>query len=561
MPRLRAPRLLVATALLALAACQGQETPLAPPSSLTIPGGGLPGFPGTVTDLTVDEVTQNSVTLSFTEVDDGLGQPARYVVRFAEPPIDWGSAQEVTEGTCATPVFGQGAGARLTCTVLGLGSSTTYEFQVAAYRSTLGLVETFGNPSNVAQGTTSEPRPGTVTDLSVVEMTDNSATLAFTEVDNGEGQPAQYFVRYAQAPIEWDAAPDVTEGTCAVPLVGTEVGAQLTCTVLGLAPGTTYEFQVLAYRGTFGQDAVFGDLSNVAQGTTSPTSTTSCDCWTNKAFMPTARWSLGVADVNGMLYAVGGFRGYDRYPAAVEAYDPASDTWTTRASLPAPRKGLGAAAVGGILYAVGGWAYGRGPVATVEAYDPATDTWTTKAPMSTARDNLGVAAVDGIIYAVGGNAAGSGTVATVEAYDPATDTWTTKASMPTARYRLGVAAVNGVLYAVGGTNGLGTLEMVEAYDPLTDTWTTTAPMPSALGSVGAAAIDGILYAEELSGSSMRLRVLRAYDPATDTWTTKAPMPMYDTAEGMVYFGVAAVAGMLYAVGGAEVPGYVKAYQP
>src|SRR6266566_7534258 len=220
MPRIQSARLLIVAALFGIAACQGRDTPLAPPSKLAVLGGGLPGFPGTVTDLTVDEVTQNSATLSFTEVDDGLGQPARYVVRFAEPPIDWGTAQDVTEGTCATPVIGQAVGARVTCTVLGLAASTTYEFQVAAYRSTLDLVEMFGDPSNVAQATTG---------------------------------PA------------------------------------------------------------------------------------SCDCWTNKAFMPTPRYSLAVANVNGTLYAVGGSQSYGRVHAEVEAYDPASDTWTTRASLPTAR--------------------------------------------------------------------------------------------------------------------------------------------------------------------------------------------------------------------------------
>ncbi len=436
-------RSLLATALLVVAACQ-RDAPLAPPASLTVPGDGLPGSPGTVTDLAVDEVTQNSVTLSFTEVNDGLGKPARYVVRYAEPPIDWGSAPNVTEGTCATPVSGQAVGGRLTCTVAGLAASTTYEFQVAAYRSTLDLVEIFGKPSNVAQGTTSAA---------------------------------------------------------------------------------------------------------------------SCDCWTNKAFMPTARYGPGVGEVNGILYAVGGTLSYGRLQSAVEAYDPASDTWTTRASLPTPRAYLGVAVVDGILYAVGGYGSG-GPRATVEAYDPATDTWTTKAPMPTARWELGVAAVNGIIYAVGGNGAEPNAPTTLEAYDPATDTWTTKAPMPTGRYRLGVAAVNGVLYAVGGLNGLTPVDIVEAYDPVTDTWTTKAPMPTALSSVGAAELDGMLYAEERAGGSSMSspRALRAYDPATDTWTPKAPMPTYDTVE-MVAFGVAAVAGRLYAVGGSESWGYLKEYQP
>src|SRR6266487_798255 len=150
----RSPASLLATALLVVAACSRRDTPLAPPSKLAVPGGGLPGFPGTVTDLAVDAVTRNSATLSFTEVNDGLGQPARYVVRFAEPPIEWGSAQDVTEGTCATPVSGTAVGARLTCTVLGLAPATTYDFQVQAYRSTLDLVLISGDPSNVAEGTT-----------------------------------------------------------------------------------------------------------------------------------------------------------------------------------------------------------------------------------------------------------------------------------------------------------------------------------------------------------------------------------------------------------------------
>ncbi len=435
----RSPASLLATALLVVAACSRRDTPLAPPSKLAVPGGGLPGFPGTVTDLAVDAVTRNSATLSFTEVNDGLGQPARYVVRFAEPPIEWGSATTVTEGTCSTPVVGTAVGARLTCTVLGLAPATTYDFQVAAYRSTLDLVETFGDPSNVAQGTT------------------------------------------------------------------------------GAA---------------------------------------SCDCWTNKAFMPTPRYSLAVANVNGMLYAVGGSQSYGRVHAEVEAYDPASDTWTTRASLPTARAGLGAAVVDGILYAVGG--YGGGGVA-VEAYDPANDTWTTKAPMPTARYQLGVAALDGIIYAVGGNHGGTTGLTTLEAYDPATDTWTTKAPMPTGRYWLGVAAVNGLLYAVGGSSSSGNLATVEAYDPLTDTWTTKAPLPEARQVVGAATLDGMLYAEDAT-SEYRLKKLWAYDPATDTWTDKAPMPTYDT-EGIGSFGVVAVAGILYAVGGSDWRGYVEAYQP
>ena len=93
-------------------------------------------------------------------------------------------------------------------------------------------------------------------------------TLSFTEVDDGAAQPAKYEVRYAPAPLTWGSATGVARGTCQVPLAGTTIGARKTCTVLGLAAATAYQFQLVAFRGTLNVDAVFGGLSNIASGTT-----------------------------------------------------------------------------------------------------------------------------------------------------------------------------------------------------------------------------------------------------------------------------------------------------
>ena len=115
--------------------------------------------------------------------------------------------------------------------------------------------------------------PGTVTDLAVVATTESSAELRFTEVENGSGMPASYNIRYAIAPLSWEPDNDVKEGTCTVPMAGATIGAPRSCTVLGLVAGTTYEFQLVAFSGALNADAVFGDLSNLAQGgTKSPTS-------------------------------------------------------------------------------------------------------------------------------------------------------------------------------------------------------------------------------------------------------------------------------------------------
>ena len=111
-------------------------------------------------------------------------------------------------------------------------------------------------------------KPGQVTDLAVTGVTDSSMTLSFTEVTDGTGNPARYDVRYAAGTIAWGSAASVTKGTCATPLAGTAIGARRTCTVLGLAPVTGYQLQLIAFRGTMNLNAVYGARSNVVSGTT-----------------------------------------------------------------------------------------------------------------------------------------------------------------------------------------------------------------------------------------------------------------------------------------------------
>src|ERR1051326_5655028 len=241
------------------------------------------GPPGTVTDLAVAGKTDTSITLRFTEVNDGSGQPASYDIRsVAGSTLSWGgTTPSVTRGTCATPVLGTTIGAVRTCTVLGLTAGTTYSFQLVAFRGTLKVNAVFGNLSNVVTGATAAvpvpsvvTAPGTVTDLKVASATDNGVTLSFTEVTDGSGRPASYDIRgVAGSSLSWGgSAPSVAQGTCAAPLVGTSIGSKRTCTVGGLSAGATYSFQLVAYRGTLAVNAVFGNLSNIATGTTTGTS-------------------------------------------------------------------------------------------------------------------------------------------------------------------------------------------------------------------------------------------------------------------------------------------------
>lgn len=110
--------------------------------------------------------------------------------------------------------------------------------------------------------------PGAVTDLSASAATDSSVALSFTEVTDGTGLPASYEIRYAPGTLSWGTAAPVVSGTCGTPLAGTTVGARRSCTVTGLSSGTSYQFAIVAFRGTLNQNAVFGALSNVATGLT-----------------------------------------------------------------------------------------------------------------------------------------------------------------------------------------------------------------------------------------------------------------------------------------------------
>jgi len=123
--------------------------------SATVSVSGVDGSrPGTVTDLAVDEVSASTVKLTFTEVDDGAGAPASYLIRFQIAPMEWGDAADVLFGSCAAPVSGTEAGAPKACTVSNLKAGTRYEFQLVAFRGALGGTIVYGDLSNRVSATT-----------------------------------------------------------------------------------------------------------------------------------------------------------------------------------------------------------------------------------------------------------------------------------------------------------------------------------------------------------------------------------------------------------------------
>jgi N-acetylneuraminic acid mutarotase len=283
------------------------------------------------------------------------------------------------------------------------------------------------------------------------------------------------------------------------------------------------------------------------------------DAWATKAPMHQARGYLGVAAVNGRIYAIVGSTQQGSSPDDLkggvvgtnEEYSPATNTWTFKASMPTPRYFFATAVYQNKIYCIGGYTSNGTATGANEVYDPATDTWETKTAMPTVRIGLEANAANGKIYLIGGYVPAQYTTYNFsssfltlnEVYDPVTDTWATKASIPTASSGYSSTVVDNKIYVIDSN-------LNQIYNSETDTWSQGASSPSRIGYGKASATNGVnapkliyVLGQDYSFSEPPY-VNCVYDPANDTWTTGAAVPTKRTG-----FGVAVVNDVLYAVGG------------
>jgi N-acetylneuraminic acid mutarotase len=283
--------------------------------------------------------------------------------------------------------------------------------------------------------------------------------------------------------------------------------------------------------------------------------------WTAKARMPTARGGLGVAVVNGKIYAIGGLNNNTQL-AANEEYNPVTNTWATRAPMPTARSGFAIAVYQNKIYCIGGTTGDSGFTGVVEVYDPATDTWDTKtkAPMPTPRADLCANVVNGKIYCIGGKKywgveSGYQELNTTEVYDPARNTWTTKSPMPIPVLSAASAVLDGKIYVMGGSRhfqvggDLATVMSNQLYDPEDDSWSTRAGLPTAESYGAAEATSGVTAPKKIyfvggSNQTNYSEATYAYDSSSNAWSTASSMPT-----SRVYLAVAVVDDILYAIGG------------
>ncbi|PVD35896.1 hypothetical protein C0Q70_02865 [Pomacea canaliculata] len=252
-------------------------------------------------------------------------------------------------------------------------------------------------------------------------------------------------------------------------------------------------------------------------------------CWSVSESMNTTRSRVGVAVLNGRLYAIGGYNGVDRLNT-VESFEPSIRKWKKVASMNCKRSALGAAAVGGKLLVCGGYD-GVSSLHSVEIYDPKTDSWMLVAPMKNHRSASGMAVLDGEVYICGGHD-GLSIFDSVECYNCTEGQWRDVPSMISKRCRLGVAALKGKLYAVGGYDGAVFLHSVECYDPKAGQWKEVSPMNMKRSRVAVAATHGKLFAIGGYDGQTKLTSVEMYDPEKDRWTLVAQMILHEGGVGV-----------------------------
>lgn len=278
--------------------------------------------------------------------------------------------------------------------------------------------------------------------------------------------------------------------------------------------------------------------------------------------MPTARSEMPAVEIDGVVYAPGGFSGL-LGSNRLEAYEIAEDRWHQLADMPQPRHHLMATAHQGALYVLGGSGpIGFSPTDSAWRYDPGQDRWTELPRLPEERMSGAAVSLDGAIYVVGG----SGGSQDLLVYDLATQRWSRRAGPTQPSEHTAAVAYVGELWLIGGRwSGVGELTRVEIYDPVADRWRAGPPLQTARGGF-AAATDGmrILVAggEVIMNGNLTLASVELYHPESGDWMegVDLPFPVHGV-DAIEYAGRFLVMGGSDRAGGIDNHGRVQIYAP
>jgi N-acetylneuraminic acid mutarotase len=241
------------------------------------------------------------------------------------------------------------------------------------------------------------------------------------------------------------------------------------------------------------------------------------DKWLDAPQLPRGANHVGVAVLDGKLYAIGGFVEQNRKPDNL-CYVLEGNAWRTIAPLPRPFAAIACVALNGVIHAVGGAVGDTFPekksVDWHLVYDPKDNKWGERKPMPLGRDHTGTLVVNGLIHVIGGRVDTFHTNSNLHhTYDPKTDQWTMRNPLPTARSGHGAVLYREQIFIMGGEGTNRVYGQNEAYDLITDRWRSYAAMTTPRHGLGAVAIGDFIHVAgggPIMGGSVQSAVHEAF---------------------------------------------------
>ncbi|KAK7889497.1 hypothetical protein WMY93_025057 [Mugilogobius chulae] len=210
------------------------------------------------------------------------------------------------------------------------------------------------------------------------------------------------------------------------------------------------------------------------------------DEWSKAAPMFVARFGHGSAELDHMLYVVGGHTSLaGSFPASpsvslkqVEQYDPQANKWTLVAPL---REGVSNAAVVGAknkLFAFGGTSVNRDKYPKVQCFDPCQNRWSVPAACPQLWRYTAAAVVGNHVVVIGGDTEFSASSA--YRFNSETYQWSKFGDVTAKRISCHAVASGNRLYVVGGYFGAQRCKTLDCYDPSSDSWDSVTSVPYSL---------------------------------------------------------------------------------
>ncbi|XP_077291986.1 uncharacterized protein LOC143915296 [Arctopsyche grandis] len=184
------------------------------------------------------------------------------------------------------------------------------------------------------------------------------------------------------------------------------------------------------------------------------------------------RTNAAVAEVDGIIYVIGGVDSGDNSLNSVEAFNIESEVCRTVSSMHIRRFNHAAVVIKNTIYVIGGYDNDN-TLQDVEVYYTSTDTWKFVCPMNIERMQFAAVNLKDNIYVMGGDD-GNETVSSVEQFDPVKNHWTKVPNLPEALKGHSAVVHDNKIICFGNKNSF----TVREYNPNMKEWTSIGPMKS-----------------------------------------------------------------------------------